>query len=70
MDAKIILQEEIAKKEKQIEHLEQQIINSDRNITGLIAQKTRHMDRRDMLEAEKARLEAELTALEKEEAGG
>ena len=69
MDAKIILQEEIAKKEKQIEHLEQQIINCDRNITGLIAQKTRHMDRRDMLEAEKADLEAELTALEKEKAG-
>lgn len=69
MDTRAILQEEIAKKEKQIEHLEQQIINSDRNITGLIAQKTRHMDRRDMLEAEKARLEAELTALEKEKAG-
>ena len=70
MDTRAILQEEIAKKEKQLEHLEQQIINSDRNITGLIAQKTRHMNRRDMLEAEKARLEAELTALEKEEAGG
>lgn len=69
MDTRAILQEEIAKKEKQLEHLEQQIINSDRNITGLIAQKTRHMDRRDMLEAEKADLEAELTALEKEKAG-
>ena len=70
MDTRAVLQEEITKKEKQIEHLEQQIINSDRNITGLIAQKTRHMNRRDMLEAEKARLEAELTALEEEEAGG
>lgn len=66
MDTRAILQEEIAKKEKQIEHLEQQIINSDRNITGLIAQKTRHMDRRDMLEAEKARLEAELAVKEEE----
>jgi chromosome segregation ATPase len=66
VDTRAILQEEIAKKEKQIEHLEQQIINSDRNITGLIAQKTRHMDRRDMLEAEKARLEAELAVKEEE----
>jgi uncharacterized protein involved in exopolysaccharide biosynthesis len=69
VDTRAILQEEIAKKEKQIEHLEQQIINSDRNITGLIAQKTRYMDRRDMLEAEKARLEAELALTPEEEAG-
>jgi chromosome segregation ATPase len=64
------LEQEIKKLDGQIEILTRQIDNSDRNITGLIAQKTRHMDRRDMLEAEKADLEAELTALEKEKAGG
>ena len=67
MDTRAVLQEEITKIEKQLEHLEQQIINSDRNITGLIAQKTRHMNRRDMLEARKAELETELAGLEPEQ---
>ncbi len=51
----------------QIEILTRQIENSDRNITGLVAQKTRHMDRRDILETRKAELEAELAGLEPEQ---
>ena len=61
------LQEEIKKVDGQIEILTRQIENSDRNITGLVAQKTRHMDRRDMLETRKAELEAELAGLPTEE---
>ncbi len=61
------LQEEIKKLEGQIEILTRQIENSDRNITGLVAQKTRHMDRRDLLEVRKAELEAELAGLEPEQ---
>ena len=62
------LEQEIKKLDGQIEILTRQIENSDRNITGLISQKTRHMDRRDLLEIKKERLEAELSAL-MEEAG-
>ena len=58
-----ILEQEIKKVDGQIEILTRQIENSDRNITGLVAQKTRHMDRRDMLETRKAELEAELAGL-------
>ena len=47
----------------QIEILTRQIENSDRNITGLIAQKTRHMDRRDMLEVKRVELEVGLLEL-------
>ena len=57
------LEQEIKKLDRQIEILTRMIENSDRNITGLIAQKTRHMDRRDMLEIKKAELETELASL-------
>ena len=63
MNEKELLQEEIKKLEGQIEILSRQIENSDRNITGLVAQKTRHMDRRDLLENRKAELEIELAGL-------
>jgi chromosome segregation ATPase len=49
--------------EQEIKKLDGQIENSDRNITGLVAQKTRHMDRRDLLENRKAELEIELAGL-------
>ncbi len=61
------LEQEIKKLDGQIEILTRQIDNSDRNITGLVAQKTRHMDRRDLLEVRKAELEAELAGLEPEQ---
>ena len=67
MNEKELLQEEIKKLEGQIQVLSRQIENSDRNITGLVAQKTRHMDRRDLLEARKVELEAELAGLEPEQ---
>jgi chromosome segregation ATPase len=61
------LEQEIKKLDGQIEILTRQIENSDRNITGLVAQKTRHMDRRDLMETRKAELEAELALLPAEE---
>ena len=61
------LEQEIKKLDGQIEILTRQIDNSDRNITGLVAQKTRHMDRRDLLEARKVELEAELAGLKPEQ---
>ena len=64
------LEQEIKKLDGQIEILTRQIENSDRNITGLISQKTRHMDRRDMMEAKRAELEAELATLFPEEETG
>jgi chromosome segregation ATPase len=69
MNERELLQEEIKKLNGQIEILNRQIENSDRNITGLVAQKTRHMDRRDLLEGKKAKLEAELALIPEEEAG-
>lgn len=66
---KEFLEQEIKKLDGQIEILTRQIENSDRNITGLVAQKTRHMDRRDFLEARKGELETELASLPEEEAG-
>lgn len=60
---KEFLEQEIKKLDGQIEILTRQIENSDRNITGLVAQKTRHMDRRDMLEVKRVELEAELAEL-------
>lgn len=67
MNERKLLQEEIEKLGGQIEALTKQIENSDRNITGLVAQKTRHMDRRDMLEAKREDIEAELALLPAEE---
>ena len=64
---KEFLEQEIKKVDGQIEVLTRQIENSDRNITGLVAQKTRHMDRRDLLEARKVELEAEMAGLEPEQ---
>ena len=61
------LEQEIKKVDGQIEILTRQIENSDRNITGLVAQKTRHMDRRDLLEQKRVELEAELATLPEEE---
>jgi chaperonin cofactor prefoldin len=66
---KEFLELEIKKLNGQIEVLTRQIENSDRNITGLVAQKTRHMDRLDLLEVRKAELEAELALILEEEAG-
>ena len=60
---KEFLEQEIKKVDRQIEILTQQIDNSDRNITGLVAQKTRHMDRRDLLEQKKVEMETELASL-------
>ena len=61
------LEQEIKKLDGQIEILTRQIENSDRNITGLVAQKTRHMDRRDLLEQKRVELETELATLPEEE---
>ena len=58
-----ILEQELKKVDGQIEVLTRQIENSDRNITGLVAQKTRHMDRRDLLEQKRAEMETELAGL-------
>jgi chromosome segregation ATPase len=69
MSEKEMLQEEIKKVNGQISILTRQIENSDRNVTGLIAQQTRHMDRRDSLEQKMIELEAELATLLEEEAG-
>ena len=57
------LEQEIKKVDRQIEILTRQIENSDRNITGLVAQKTRHMDRRDLLEQKRVEMETELAGL-------
>jgi len=70
MATKEILIEDIKKIDGQIEVVTRQVDNSDYNITGLIAQKSRHMDRRDALEADKTRLEIELSALPAEEPAG
>ena len=67
MNERELLLKDIDDISKQIEVVTRQIDNSDYNITGLIAQKTRHMDRRDILETEKAKLEVELAALPPEE---
>ena len=60
---KEFLEQEIKKLDGQIEILTRQIENSDRNITGLVAQKTRHMDRRDLLEQKRVEMETELAGL-------
>ncbi len=67
MSEKEILQEELKKVDGQLEVVNRQIDNSDYNITGLIAQKTRHMDRRDYLESEKLRIENLLKNLAEDE---
>lgn len=67
MTEKEMLEQEIKKISNEIGILTLQIDNSDRNITGLVAQKTRHMDRRDLLEQKRVELETELAALPEEE---
>lgn len=69
MSERELLLEEIKKIDRQLEIVTRQIDNSDYNITGLIAQKTRHMDRRDFLEAEKLKLEEKLKLLPDGETG-
>ena len=70
MDEKEALLIEIQELDRQIAILTKQIDNCDRNVTALIEEKSRHMDRRDLLEGKKARLETELEALlEEAEAG-
>lgn len=63
MLSKAELQEELQKANKQLDIVEMQIQNTEYNITGLISQQTKYMDRRDMLEARKAELETELASL-------
>ena len=65
-EMKEMLEQEIKKISNEIGILTLQIENSDRNITGLVAQKTRHMDRRDLLEQKKVEMETELASLPEE----
>jgi chromosome segregation ATPase len=67
MNERELLLKDIEDINKQIEIVTRQIDNSDYNITGLIAHKTRHMDRRDVLETRKAELEVKLALLPAEE---
>ena len=69
MDEREALLIEIQELDRQIDILAKQVDNCDRNITALIEQKSRHMDRRDLLEGKKAKLEAELALIPEEEAG-
>lgn len=69
MNEKEVLTIDIQELDRQIAILTKQIDNCDRNITALIEQKSRHMDRRDLLEGKKAKLEAELALIPEEEAG-
>ena len=62
-----LIEKEIEKIGKELDTVTLQIQNSDYNIAGLIQQKTRHMDRRDLLETKKAELEAELAGVEPEQ---
>lgn len=62
-----LLISEISKLDKQLGIVAQQIQNTDYNITGLVAQNTRYMDRRDLLETKKADLETQLASLPAEE---
>ncbi len=61
-----LLISEISKLDKQLGIVAQQIQNTDYNITGLVAQNTRYMDRRDLLETKKADLETQLASLPEE----
>jgi len=70
MDEKEALLIEIQELDRQIAILTKQIDNCDRNVTALIEQKTRHMDRRDLLEHKKRQLETELATLFPEEETG
>lgn len=58
-----LLISEISKLDNELKIVAGQIQNSDYNIAGLIAQKNRHMDRRDLLETKKTELQAELDAI-------
>ena len=61
-----LLISEISKLDKQLGIVAQQIQNTNYNITGLIAQNTRYMDRRDLLEIRKANIETQLASLAEE----
>ncbi len=69
MTEKEVITIEIQELDRQIAILTKQTDNCDRNITALIEQKSRHMDRRDLLEGKKTKLEAELALIPEEEAG-
>lgn len=62
-----LIVKEIEKIDKQLEIVNLQIQNTNYNITGLIAQNTRYMGRRDLLEARKVDLETQLASLPIEE---
>ena len=67
MGEREVKQAEIEKLGKEINILTRIIDNCDRNVTALIEQKSRHMDRRDLLEHKKRQLETELATLLPEE---
>lgn len=70
MGEREVKQAEIEKLGKEINILTRIIDNCDRNVTALIEQKSRHMDRRDLLEHKKRQLETELATLLPEEETG
>lgn len=70
MGEREVKQAEIEKLGKEINVLTRIIDNCDRNVTALIEQKSRHMDRRDLLEHKKRQLETELATLLPEEETG
>jgi len=70
MGEREVKQAEIEKLGKEINILTRIIDNCDRNVTALIEQKSRHMDRRDLLEHKKRQLETELATLFPEEETG
>lgn len=70
MGEREVKQAEIEKLGKEINILTRVIDNCDRNVTALIEQQARHMDRRDLLEHKKRQLEAELATLLPEEETG
>jgi len=70
MGEREVMQTEIEKLGKEINVLARIIDNCDRNVTALIEQKSRHMDRRDLLEHKKRQLETELATLLPEEETG
>jgi hypothetical protein len=64
MGEREVIQVEIEKLGKEINILTRIIDNCDRNVTALIEQQARHMNRRDVLEARKIELEADLAEIQ------